>query len=301
MAHSPALSDTTSVAPDAAASYAQCRDIARRHYENFPVAAFFLPAHLRGPIAAVYAFARAADDFADEPEHAGSRMSRLDAWRDQLRRAAAGKAEHPIFVALADTLHRFDLPLQPFEDLLSAFRQDAERSRYETWDEVLDYCRRSANPVGRILLGMRRLSGEDLLRSSDALCTALQLTNFWQDLAVDAGRGRLYLPRQEQRRFGVREEDLISGAAARTPPFEALMGEMGRRTEALYQQSRALPRRIGGGLGFQVKMTWLGGRLILERTRRLRFDVYRRRPSLGGASFAALAFRACLPLARAGA
>ena len=288
-----------SPARETAPAYAACRRIARRHYENFPVASAFLPRSLRDPVAAVYAFARGADDFADEPEHAGSRLARLEAWGTQLRRAAAGEAEHPVFVALGDTLRRHSLPLAPFEDLLSAFRQDAVRSRYDTWAEVIDYCRRSADPIGRILLGLRRLSGADLLRRSDALCTALQLTNFWQDLAIDAGRGRLYVPRADRERFGVREEDLLSGAAAGTPPFLALMEELAGRTAALYRDSRDLPGRIGGGLGFQVKLTWLGGRQILERTRRVRFDVYRRRPALGGASLAALAFRACLPLARA--
>src|SRR5262245_64831689 len=161
--------------------------------------------------------------------------------------------------ALADTLERHRLPLAPFEDLLSAFRQDAVRSRYETWEEVLDYCRRSADPVGRILLGLCRRSGEALFRQSDALCTALQLTNFWQDLAIDAGRGRIYVPRRDRERHGVAEEELISGAAAGTPQFAALMGELANRTEALYRASRSLPGRIGGGLGCEVGWYWLCG------------------------------------------
>ncbi len=299
MSLSPADSRPASSKLDPAAAYAACRSIARQHYENFPVASIFLPAHLRGPVAAVYAFARGADDFADEPEHAGSRLARLDEWKARLRRAAAGEAEHPVFVALADTLQRHHLPLAPFLALLSAFRQDAVQARYDRWDQVLDYCSRSADPIGRILLGLHGKSGEDLERRSDALCTALQLTNFWQDLAIDVGRGRLYVPREDRERFGVREEDLVSGAAAGTPPFGALMEELAGRTEALYDRSRDLPHLIGGGLGFQVKRTWLGGRSILERTRQVRFDVYRRRPALGGSGIAALAFRACLPLARA--
>jgi phytoene synthase len=298
MALSPAPSASTA-APDPAPAYARCRSIARRHYENFPVASAFLPRHLRDPVAAVYAFARGADDFADEPQHAGSRLARLDEWGNHLKLAAAGEAGHPVFIALADTLRRYQLPLTPFENLLSAFRQDAVQSRYETWEEVLDYCRRSADPIGRILLGLCGRSGEDLLGPSDALCTALQLTNFWQDLAIDAGRGRLYVPRQEQERFAVREADLISGAARGSAPFVALMGELADRTEALYRRSLSLPRRIGGGLGFQVRWTWLGGRQILERTRQVRFDVYDRRPSLGGVRLGALALRACLPLAGA--
>ena len=298
-----ALSPSSSLAVDGrapCAAYARCREIASRHYENFPVASAFLPRPLRDPVAAVYAFARGADDFADEPQHAGARLERLEAWGIHLRRAAAGEASHPVFVALADTLQRHRLPLAPFEDLLSAFRQDAVQSRYETWEEVIDYCRRSANPVGRILLGLCRRSEAELFRQSDALCSALQLTNFWQDLAIDAARGRIYVPRRERERFGVAEDDLVSGAAALRPQFVALMEELADRTEALYAASRSLPGRIGGGLGFQVRWTWLGGRQVLDRVRRVRFDVYRRRPKLGGMRLGALALRACLPLPGAG-
>jgi len=283
-----------------AAAYAHCRALARRHYENFPVATLLLPRPLRGPIAAIYAFARRADDFADEAEHEGSRMALLDNWSWQLDEAVAGRANDPIFVALSDTMERYDLPPRPFHDLLSAFRQDANGGRYRDWEEVLDYCRRSANPVGRLVLLLFGRRDESLLPLSDALCTALQLTNFWQDLAIDAARGRIYIPLDEMSRQGLPEESLVSGEAPRLPGFRPLMAEMGRRTEELFRNGRELPQKVGGRLGFNLRLTWLGGRSILEETRRGGFDVFRSRPLLSPASRACLLVRACLGLAAPG-
>jgi len=280
-------------------AYTHCLRMAREHYENFPVASRLVPRNLRGPVAAVYAFAREADDFADEPRHAGSRMALLDDWGDRLERAVAGEARDPVFVALSDTLRRFHLPADPFRDLLSAFRQDAVKSRYEDWEEVMDYCRRSANPVGRLVLLLFGHREESLAPLSDSLCSALQLTNFWQDLAVDARRGRLYVPRADRDRHAVIEDAFFSGEAPRLPGFLPLMDEMVSRTEALFERGRDLPERIGGRLGFELRLTWLGGRRILEATRRAGFDVYRARPSLGIASWVPLLLRACFRLAPA--
>jgi phytoene synthase len=248
-------------------------------------------------VAAIYAFAREADDFADEPRHTGSRTVLLEDWGRKLENAAAGKAEDPVFVALADTMRRFELPSAPFQDLLSAFGQDARQARYESWDEVLDYCRRSANPVGRLILMLFGRREESLTPLSDSVCTALQLVNFWQDLAVDARRGRLYVPRADRDRHGVPEEALLSGDAPRLSGFRPLMEEMASRTSALLERGRELPDRIGGRLGFELRLTWLGGRAILEEVRGAGFDVYRRRPALRAGSWAPLVLRACFRLA----
>ena len=281
-------------------AYAHCRRVARRHYENFPVASLLLPRRIRGPVAAIYAFAREADDFADEPGHAGERIALLDDWSRRLERAAAGHGEGPVFVALADAMGRFGLPAEPFRDLLSAFRQDVLKGRYEDWGEVLDYCRRSADPVGRLMLLLSGHREEALVPLSDSLCTALQLTNFWQDLAVDARRGRIYLPRADRERREVTEESLMSGEAPRLPGFRPLMEEMAGRTADLFERGRGLPDRVGGRLGFQLRLTWLGGRRILEETRRIGFDVYRTRPALRPWTRSSLLLRSLLPLPRPG-
>ena len=287
-------------------AYAHCLRVARRHSENFPVASLLLPRRLRGPVAAIYAFARGADDFADEPGQAGEpgdpgeRLALLDEWGRRLELAAAGRAEGPVFVALADAMGRFGLPAEPFRDLLSAFRQDTVKSRYEDWKEVLDYCRRSADPVGRLILPLFGHREESLVPLSDSICTALQLTNFWQDLAVDARRGRIYLPRSDRQRHEVTEESLMSGEAPRLPGFRPLMEEMAGRTVDLFERGRGLPDRVGGRLGFQLRLTWLGGRRILEETRRAGFDVDRRRPVLRPWTWPSLLLRSFLPLPRPG-
>jgi len=286
--------------PSPAEAYAHCRALARRHYENFPVASLLIPGRLRGPVAAIYAFARRADDFADEPAYEGRRLALLDGWSRQLERAAAGEASDPIFVALSDVFRRHHLPSAPFQDLLSAFRQDALQCRYRSWTEVLDYCRRSANPIGRLVLLLFGHRDESLFGLSDALCTALQLTNFWQDLAVDARRGRIYVPLEAMARHGVAEASLASAEAPGCAGFLPLMEEMGRRTRELFEGARSLLPRIGGRLGFELRLTWLGGVRILEETRRIGFDVFRHRPALGVASKASVLMQACWWAARDG-
>jgi hydroxysqualene synthase len=288
------------VFPFPAEAYAHCRALARGHYENFPVASLLIPGRLRGPVAAIYAFARRADDFADEPAYEGRRLALLESWSRQLERCAAGEATDPIFVALSDTLRRHHLPCAPLRDLLSAFRQDAQRGRCRNWAEVLDYCRRSANPVGRLVLLLFGQRDESLLPFSDSFCTALQLTNFWQDLAVDAKRGRIYVPLDEMDRHGVPEAALATGEAPNCAGFRPLMEEMTRRTQELYQEARGLLPRIGGRLGWELRLTWLGGTRVLEQTRRSGFDVFRHRPALGAATKASLLLRACLWAVRGG-
>jgi len=248
------------------------------HYENFPVG-FLVSAKYRPDIHAVYAFARVADDFADEPQFEGSRLERLDEWGRNLEAAASGRPPgHPVFVALAETIRRREVPVQLLRDLLSAFRQDAVKQRYESWDEVLDYCTRSANPVGRLVLWVTEHRDESLLPFSDALCTGLQLANFWQDLSVDHPRGRSYIPRAD-----AVEEDVDLEALVRGEPqsgFPALFDALVARTREFFEAARPLPRRLEGMLRYEIAATWHGGRLVLERSAVLGERALKVRPSL---------------------
>lgn len=275
------------------AAYARCTAIARSHYENFPVASLLAPRRLRPHVHAVYAFARGADDFADEPEHEGKRLERLDAWEGELDRALAGASEDPVHVATADTIRRFDLPDRPFRDLLDAFRQDCRKRRYDRWEELLDYSRRSANPVGRIVLLLFGHRDERLAHLSDAICTALQLTNFWQDVAIDLSRDRIYLPAEDRERHGVTEEALLRGEA--DEPFRALLGEMVARTRSRFEEGRPLLSEVSGRLRLELRAVFRGGTRILDRIERADYDVFRRRPRLGPSDWAAIAAAVLAP------
>jgi phytoene synthase len=270
-----------------ARAYAQCERLAREHYENFPVASRLLPPPMRPHIAAIYAFARTADDFADEPGIPDAERLRLiDDWRARLR-AAAGQSAPPtsadtdrdIFVALSNTIQEHRLPASLFEDLLSAFRQDVTTKRYATWTDLLDYCRRSANPVGRLVLRVAGYDDRRLDAASDALCTALQLTNFWQDLGRDWSIGRLYVPLDERRRAWAREEDLASGIL--TPEWRVVMAAMTARTRELFAAGRSVCDGVSGRLRWELRLTWLGGMRILDALEREGFDMFHHRPSLG--------------------
>lgn len=271
-------------------AYASCARDARVHYENFPVASLLLPRSVRRHVTAVYAFARAADDFADEGERtAQERHQLLDGWTQRLRQAASSgdpgppprRGEPPnavaIFLAVGATMRECSLPSELFEDLLSAFRQDVDVTRYATWAELLDYCRRSANPVGRLVLRIWGQRDAQLDAWSDDICTALQLTNFWQDLKPDYDRGRVYLPREGQ--HGAREEDLAAGRI--TPAWQEALSAAVLRTRALFDGGRPLCDATRGRLRYELRATWLGGTRILDRVARAHFDVTHRRPSLG--------------------
>ena len=289
--------------PDLALAYARCEALARAHYENFPVASRLLPAAMRPHIAAIYAFARTADDFADEPGRPDAeRLRLLDDWQARLAGAAnerpalapgpglgaPGNQIDPeaVFLALANTIRVHRLPAILFEDLLSAFRQDVTTKRYQTWADVLDYCRRSANPVGRLVL---RVAGYDDLRldrASDAVCTALQLTNFWQDLERDWSIGRLYVPADDRDRAGAREADL--DARRMTPEWRAVMADAAGRTRRLFAEGRAVCDGVNGRLRWELRLTWLGGNRILDKLERASFDVFHDRPTLGKSDVVAL-------------
>lgn len=268
-------------------AYAACLRIAREHYENFPVASRLVPASLRPHVAAIYAFARGADDIADEPGRTpGERLTLLDAWSAHLRE----RPRSPVFEALQQTRERFDLPIELFDDLLSAFKQDVQTSRYDTWADVFDYCRRSANPVGRLVLRLSGVRRTDADAWSDAVCTALQLTNFWQDLAIDWQRGRLYVPRSVWEPAGARTADLDRGVM--TPAWKTALEECARVTGDLFARGRPVCDVLGGRLRYELRATWLGGTRILNDLAAVEFDVFRARPVLNRSALIVIAWKA---------
>jgi squalene synthase HpnC len=280
------------------AAYARCQRMAREHYENFPVASYLLPSSMRPHIAAIYAFARTADDFADEPGMADAdRLRQLDDWSTRLERAEHADSPKPpgdvrdeIFIALAHTIRQCRLPTSLFHDLLSAFRQDVVQKRYSTWDDVLDYCRRSANPVGRLVLRVAGHESATLDARSDDICTALQLANFWQDLERDWQIGRLYVPEQDRGQAGARLEDLFERRMS--AEWRQVMAEMVRRTRALFASGRAVCDGIEGRLRWELRLTWLGGSRILDRLEQSGYDVFIHRPKLGLGDAPGLLWRA---------
>jgi squalene synthase HpnC len=270
-------------------AFAYCEARTKAHYENFPVG-LFVPRARRPYVYALYAFARAADDFADEPIYEGVRVEKLDDWERLLDAAYRGEAEGPIFVALGETVRRFAIPKQLLLDLLSAFRQDTSKTRYESWDELVDYCRRSADPVGRLVLLVFEQPGDELPALSDAICTGLQLANHWQDAAIDYQRGRIYVPEQLLRRHGVAEWDFAGRRVS--DGWRGLMGELISRTRELFERGRPLCDRVTRELRFEMRLTWLGGMSILDRIEAVGGDVFNRRPRHSTLDKAALAWRA---------
>ena len=286
------------------AAYARCLDIAQRHYENFPVASRLLPRRARPHIAAIYAFARIADDFADEGTRSpAARLALLDDWQSRLHRAVETPRSEDdsdaaaIFHALGDSIRQCDLDVQLFDDLLSAFRQDVTVRRYETWDELFDYCRRSANPVGRLVLRVNGYRDDRLDACSDAVCTALQLTNFWQDLEVDLKKDRLYVPLAEMRAAGADIEDLRRFRL--TPEWRRAMEAAGARTRALFAAGRPVADFVRGRLRWELRATWLGGMRILDRLAAGGYDVFTARPKLGALDAVVIAGHALVWRARA--
>jgi phytoene synthase len=262
-----------------------CLRLARQHYENFPVASRLLPATVRPHIAAIYAFARIADDFADEGDRTDqARLALLDDWQARLRAAADGRIVQDgsdaaaIFTALGETMRERGLAIQLFDDLLSAFRQDVLIKRYETWDDLFDYCRRSANPIGRLVLGVSGYREGRLDAWSDDVCTALQLTNFWQDLERDWQKNRLYVPAALARSHGADPEDL--GRRRFTPAWRATLAAAAATTRRRFQSGRPLADAVTGRLRWELRATWLGGVRILDRLEAAGFDVFRARPTL---------------------
>ncbi len=261
------------------------------HYENFPVASVLLPKRLRRPIEAIYRFARSADDIADEgdatPEQ---RLAGLAEYHAQLDRIARGEpVAGPIFAPLAREIAEWQLPLQLFRDLLDAFAQDVVQQRYATYAELLDYCRRSANPVGRLLLHLVGRTAPEHLQRSDAICSALQLANFWQDIAIDWRKDRVYLPQEDLARFGVDEAQIAAGTC--NASWQALLEFETGRTRDLMCAGAPLVHALPGRMGWEIRFTVQGGLRILERTRQVAGDIFRRRPALGPADWLLIAGR----------
>ncbi len=285
-----------------ARAYAACEALAQSHYENFPVASRLLPAPMRPHVAAVYAFARVADDIADEGSApAAERRTRLDAWQRRLHAAvavdSAGEAPHQhedlILVALAHSIRSLDLPIALFDDLVSAFGQDTMTSRYASWADVFDYCRRSANPVGRLVLRIAGYRDGALDASSDALCTALQLANFWQDFGRDWRSGRVYVPGDVQRSTGASEHELTAAPAGPLPAsWAAALAQCIAVTRQQFAAGRAVCDGVRGRLRYELRFTWLGGYRILERVDRARRELLTYRPTLGGSDLPVLMWRA---------
>ncbi|MES2934352.1 MAG: squalene synthase HpnC [Pseudomonadota bacterium] len=262
------------------------------HYENFPVASLLMPAALRPAIRAIYAFARSADDLADEGDaSAQERLAALAAYEEGLNRIEAGHAsDDAMFNALANVIGEYKLSLQPFRDLLSAFKQDVVTTRYATFDSLLDYCRRSANPVGALMLGLYGAHNPRNLRDSDAICSALQLINFWQDVAVDWQKKRIYLPQEDMHRFAITEgqldQELADAAWQRLMQFEV------QRARELMLAGAPLALRLPGRIGWELRMVIQGGLRIAERLAAADYDAFRHRPQLAGGDWIRIIWRA---------
>ena len=271
------------------------------HYENFPVASLLLPAHLRAPVEAVYAFARSADDVADEGDALPQdRLARLHDYRQALEACANGQAVSdpelaPMFARLGQAIRAHALPVQPLRDLLDAFMQDVGKTRYADFAELRDYCRCSADPVGRLMLALHRADSAENLRRSDAVCTSLQLINFCQDVAIDWHKARIYLPQEDMARFGVDEAQLDGLARGRSPvtgPWQSLLAFEVGRARTLMREGAPLARALPGRVGWELRLVVLGGLHILERIEAVGYDVFRHRPTLGRSDWLRLGWRA---------
>jgi squalene synthase HpnC len=278
------------VAPTLAEARAYCRKLAESHYENFHVAAWFLPQALRPHFHAIYAYCRISDDLGDEVGDRSAALALLDLWGRELDACYQGHARHPVFVALAETIRACSIPQQPFADLLVAFRQDQTVTRFDSMQDVLAYCRYSANPVGRLVLYASGEVSEENFRLSDATCSALQLANFWQDVRVDFKKGRVYLPQSDMKRFGVTDETIAGGVA--TAEFRALMRYEVDYARSLFAEGLPLIGKVGRALALDLDLFSRGGLQILRAIERQDYDVLSARPSISKSTKLALSLRA---------
>jgi len=259
-------------------AYAYCGQLTRSHYENFPVGSVLIPKHLRPHVHAIYAFARTADDFADEPGlTTQERLSQLQCWEENLL-TCQQNPKGPIFTALSHTLTTQEIPIQLCQDLLTAFRMDVNHNRHSSLEELHHYCKYSANPVGRLILHLFGYRTKWAADHADAICSALQLANFWQDVGVDYSRDRIYLPTEEMSKFGVTETDLMHKRLS--PQFRDLLRYLIQHTEDLFHQGFPLLTHVTGRLRYELRITWLGGMSILKKITQNDHDVFQKRPTV---------------------
>ncbi len=285
------------------AAYAECRRQARRHYENFPVASLLVPKDKRDVLAAIYAFARSADDFADEPGVEG-RLQALADWRRRLYLCVEGESDLPTFLALGDSIRKHNLSVTNLDNLLRAFEMDVTVNRHQDFESLLRYSSLSANPVGRLMLELFGHREPEVFALSDNICTALQLTNFWQDVRIDLERDRVYLPIDDMARFDLTVGDLkrwmlasrMQEDAGMQERWRGLMALEAQRTWELFLLGKPLPERVVPELRRQLRLTWLTGTTILSRTEAVRYDVFHHRPKLKWHDFLRLYFKARHPI-----
>jgi squalene synthase HpnC len=276
-----------------AEAFAYCSRLTKAHYENFPVGSILMPRAIQPAVHSLYAFMRTADDFSDENRRPGDEAEReawLNSWDQLLTECEQGRPRHPIFIALRVTLEQYRLPVQWLRDLLSAFRLDCTVRRYPDFRTLEQYCRLSANPVGRLILTLNGYRSEELYRLSDAICTGLQLANHWQDVAVDLGKDRIYLPQDDMARFGVTEVALLNQKS--DAAFADLMSFEVARARRFFEEGRPLPRRVAGRLRLELALTRRGGVTILDKLEQARYDVFRQRPVVTKADWMRLAIGA---------
>lgn len=278
--------------PSAAEAREYCRRLARSHYENFSVASWFLPAQLRQHFFNVYAYCRISDDLGDEVGDTSASLQLLDQWETELNACYEGQPRHPVFVALTETVRKFEIPKHEFADLLTAFRQDQSISRYETFNDLLGYCRYSANPVGHLVLYLCGYRDSERQLLSDYTCTALQLANFWQDVSADFVKGRIYLPLEDLRRFDVGEEVLRNGD--NTSSFCAMIGFEVERAREWFKQGIPLIAKVDRTLATDVELFSRGGQEILNAIESQRYAVLGRRPAISKTRKLALVAHASL-------
>ena len=278
-------------AMDRAAAWAYCDHLARSHYENFSVVTWLTPRPLRPAFRSIYAFCRWSDDLGDEVGDPDRSTALLGWWRGELRAMFAGvPPTHPVMIALSETVREFAIPLAPFEALIAAFEQDQVVTEYATFAQLLDYCTRSANPVGHLVLYLGRVYNAETARLADLTCTGLQLANFWQDVARDQAIGRIYLPRADRAGFGYADDDLRAGRA--TPEFTALMRHEVAQARDLLKAGRALLPLLPRSLAVDVDLFGRGGLAILDRIEAQKYDVWRHRPEVSKAAKVGLLARA---------
>ena len=279
-------------APSEAEAREYCRRLARSHYENFSVASWFLPAPLRQHFFNIYAYCRISDDLGDEVGDTAASLQLLDQWETELNACYEGHPRHPVFVALAETVCKFEIPKYEFADLLTAFRQDQKVGRYETFNDLLGYCRYSANPVGHLVLYLCGYRDSERQLFSDYTCTALQLANFWQDVSADYAKGRIYLPLEDLRRFGVSEEAIRAGE--NTSAFREMLQFEIERTREWFSQGLPLIRKVDRSLATDIELFSRGGQEILNAIERQNYAVLGRRPVISKSRKLALVARSAL-------